>query len=324
MFRQAPRPSFARTLVLTAALTAGFGPVDGTSVRAASPYWSTDFESGLPAELSASGSQFDAVQGWAGLGPVGNTFDGTFLRYVAVPLFDTRLVLRGLPSHTHVSVGFLLALIDSWDGTELFQVTVDDALLFSHAFQLATGDTSSYLAPPGGLLSRGRNLGFSDGSYYFRDRAYDINVEPAFQDIPHTADSLVVVWKLGAVSGPAAAQWQGGMDESWAIDNVRVSLSGTSDAPGGTTGILALAGALPNPSRDGRLRVRMSLPAPAAGRLEAFDTSGRRVAARDLGAFGAGTHRVELGDGPRLAPGLYLLRLVHGGEVRTARAVVVR
>jgi hypothetical protein len=188
----------------------------------------TDFESGLPAEMSAPGAVIEGVQGYAGLGPLGNKFTGNFLRYTSVPLFDTQLTLTGLPAHTHVSLGFLLGLIDSWDGTELFQVTVDGNLLFNHWFQLATGDASSYAAPPGGLLSSGVNLGFSNGGYWYRDRAYNMAVEPAFIMIPHTASTLTVVWKLSAVSGPAAQQWQGGTDESWAIDNVHVSVSGGS------------------------------------------------------------------------------------------------
>ena len=89
------------------------------------------------------------------------------------------------------SVKFLLGLIDSWDGTELMQISVDGVMKFNHWFQLATGDTTDYFpAPPGAILRMGSNLGFSAGSYYGRDRAYDLGVEPAFLDIPHTADSV--------------------------------------------------------------------------------------------------------------------------------------
>ena len=63
------------------------------------------------------------------------------------------MVLRNLPAHTRVSLGFLLAVIDSWDGAELLRVSVDGQEQFSHWFRLALGDTSSYVAPPGGLLS---------------------------------------------------------------------------------------------------------------------------------------------------------------------------
>lgn len=313
-----------RPLVRSAALSALLLAAPSL-LPAATPYWSTDFEGGLPAEFSAPGAALDPVQGWAGLGPAGNQFGGSFLRYSLVPLHDTKLVLRGLPEHTHVSLGFLLAVIDSWDGTELLRVHVDGDLRFNHWFQLALGDTSSYLAPPGGLLSRGTNLGYSNGAYYFRDRAYDMGVDSVFRDIPHTADSLVVTWSLGAVSGPAASQWQGGSDESWAIDNVRVSLTLPSlGAPPAAAPSLALAGQQPNPSRDGRLRVAFTLPAGGHARLEAFDVSGRRLAARDVGTLGPGRHVTDLGEGGRFAPGLYLLRLVRDGEVRTARAVVTR
>jgi hypothetical protein len=288
--------------------------------------FSTDFESGLPPEMTAPGSVLDGVQGYAGLGVAGNQFGGSFLRYTSVPLYDTKLVLRNLPTHTSVSLGFLLGIIDSWDGTELFQVRVDDALLFNHWFQLAVGDSSDYIAPPGALLSRGHDLGFSGCCYYNRDRAYDLGADPVFQNIPHTADSLVVVWSLSAISGPAADQWQGGSDESWAIDNVSVTLTPpTEDVPGTAAPPgLELAGAQPNPSRDRRLHVQFALPTADPARLELFDVSGRRLAAREVGAMGPGRHALDMGERVRLDPGLYLLRLTQAGVSRTARAVVMQ
>lgn len=290
----------------------------------AADHWSAGFESGMPAEISAPGATVQGTQGWAALGHPGNTYGASFLRFSALTLSDTRLVLRGLPAHTHVSLGFLLALIDSWDGTELYQVTVDGDLVFSHWFQLATGDTTDYHAAPGTILSMGTNLGFSNGSYYGRDRAYDLGNEPAFQDIPHTADSLVIVWKLSAVSGGAAQQWQGGTDESWAIDNVRVSLrlasAGVEAAPAGALA-LAIAGAQPSATPD--VRVSFTLPHGGGARLDLFDSAGRRVAAADAGALGAGRHSLALGDG-RLEPGLYWARLTQNGATRTAKAVVLR
>lgn len=283
----------------------------------------TGFENGLPAEFSAPGSVIEPVQGYDGLGPVGNQFGGSFLRYTLQGIVDTRLVLRNLPPHDAVDVGFLFGAIDSWDGTELFRVAVDGNVLFSHWFQLAVGDSSSYLAPPGGLLSRGHNLGWSDGTYYFRDRAYDLSLEPAFRGIPHTADTLEVKWFLGAVSGGAAAQWQGGGDESWAIDQVKVTTSlGLVGVPGTGSG-LALACSGPNPARSGDVRVRLTLPGPGAARLEWFDVLGRRLFAREVGALGAGTHEVALRlDRPR-APGLGFVRLTRAGEVRIARVVLL-
>jgi hypothetical protein len=206
------------------------------------PVFSTNFESGLPVEMSAPGAVIEGVQGYAGLGPPGRQFGGNFLHYTSVPILPTTLTLRNLPLHDRVDIEFLLAIIDSWDNTELMQIYVDGNRLFNHRFSIAQEDASDYDAPPGGLLSSGTNLGFSNGFYYQRDRAYDLGVEPAFIGIPHTADSLVVLWTLDAVSGPAAGEWQGGDDESWGIDALSVSLV--------TTGPTITASAGPNGSID--------------------------------------------------------------------------
>jgi hypothetical protein len=201
---------------VTAALAAGSA--------GAVTVFSTDFESGLPAEFSAPGAVVEPVQGYAGLGAPPNEFAGSFLRYASTEVLDTDLVLTGLPLHDTLHLGFLLAVIDSWDGVELLQVSVDGAMLFSHSFQLATGDSSSYAAPPGGLLSSGTDLGFTGGGFHDHDRAYDMTVEPVFMAIPHTADSVTIRWSLNATPGGGASFWQGGADESWAIENVTVDV----------------------------------------------------------------------------------------------------
>ena len=286
--------------------------------------FSTDFENGLPPEFSAPGSVIQGVQGYAGLGPVGRQFGGSFLRYTSVPLFPTRLTVRNLPAHDHLSLKHLLALIDSWDSTEIMQIAVDGTMLFAHRFSLAQADTTTYSpAPPGAILSMGRNLGFSNGSFYFRDRAYDLGAEPAFLDIPHTADSVQVVWSIGAVSGPAATQWQGGSDESWAIDAVRIEVStqNTGVAEELAAGRLAVA-AWPNPASPGSLRLRFALPSGERATIEMLDLAGRRIASSEVGSMGTGQHSIRLTGESRLAPGLYFARLRQGAASRTARVVV--
>jgi hypothetical protein len=85
---------------------------------------------------------------------------------------------------------------------------------------------------------------------------------------------------------------------------------------------LALAGPRPNPgSHD--LTVELSLPDGAPAMLELLDVAGRRVLAREVGGLGAGRHVLTLASGRRLGPGVYLLRLTHGGRSLTARAVIV-
>ncbi|MDH4037917.1 MAG: T9SS type A sorting domain-containing protein [Candidatus Krumholzibacteria bacterium] len=290
--------------------------------------FNSSFDNGLPAEMSAPGCGLDGVQGWAGLGTPGNQFSGSFLRYSTISIVDTKLTLHNLPAHDHVSISFLLAVIDSWDGTELLKVSVDGVEVFSNWFQLASGDASSYIAPPGGLLSSGTELGFSLGSWYARDRAYDMLVEPVFNDIPHTADSLVVTWYLGAVSGGAAANWQGGNDESWALDNVRVSVSGAATGIGGTPGLhaLTLLGNAPNPFQASTT-FRVCSPREDEAQVDVFDATGRRVRStsarltggwQDMAFSGVDDH------GRPLASGVYFYRVTGAGATQTRKMVIMR
>ena len=312
--------------ILLPAMCAG---IIASAAQADTTVFYTDFESGIPAEFNAPGSILDGVQGYAGLGPAGNQFGGSFLRYTSVPLYDTQLTVTGLPAHDHLSLGFLAAIIDSWDGTELFQVEIDGTTVFSHWFQLATGDMSDYVAPPGGLLSSGTNLGFSGCCYYNRDRAYNMGVDPVFT-VAHTASSVTIVWRISAISGPAADQWQGGDDESWAVDNVRVSVSSTASGVGDTPGIpasLTLLPNLPNPF-SGVTTFRAALPAGTAGvHVEVYDASGRRVNAR---AFSLSSGWQEMAFDGRdalgnlLPSGVYFYRLSAGSVSRTQKFVIIR
>ena len=86
---------------------------------------------------------------------------------------------------------------------------------------------------------------------------------------------------------------------------------------------LALEGLRPNPAQ-GRLVVSFMLPSAEPATLELIDVTGRRVAGREVGSLGGGSHLLELGDGARVPAGLYWLRLMQGGRVLTARGVVAR
>jgi len=54
-----------------------------------------------------------------------------------------------------------------------------------------------------------------------------------------------------------------------------------------------------------------------------LDVSGRCVARLDIGSLGAGRHRLELARRTGLAPGVYLVRLIRGGQSITRRAVLL-
>lgn len=87
---------------------------------------------------------------------------------------------------------------------------------------------------------------------------------------------------------------------------------------------LALLGAWPNPARQD-LAVSFTLPqSDARGALELVDLAGRRVAAASLAGLGAGTHRVTLLERRAVTPGVYLVRLTLGGEVRSLKVAVLR
>ena len=104
------------------------------------------------------------------------------------------------------------------------------------------------------------------------------------------------------------------------VANVRLGgpVAADADPEAGSVALLAPA---PSPFRGGTaLRFRLDAPGPV--RLHMFDALGRRVAAAE-GMYGAGEHAVRL-DGGALAPGLYLVRLEAGAEVRARTVVRVR
>jgi hypothetical protein len=97
----------------------------------------------------------------------------------------------------------------------------------------------------------------------------------------------------------------------------------TLDA-GGLPPALALLGAWPNPARRD-LSVALSLPSgESRGALELIDLSGRRVAYRDLSGLAAGRHQLALLERQALPPGVYLVRLTRGSDVRSLKVAVLR
>lgn len=195
----------------------------GSASAQAAPVFETDFESGMPIELTTGDGVLEPVQGFAGLGPSGSQFGGQFLRNASTNA--TILTLTGLPAHSAIDIEFLLAVIDSWDGSsagfpsgDFFTVTVDGVPIFTESFvNSQAGFTQTYVAPSGGELAYKQNLGFTVG-FHHSDSAYDMALEPSFQGVPHSASTLTVVFS-GSGTG-----YQGGTDESWAIDQLRVSL----------------------------------------------------------------------------------------------------
>ncbi|NOT32753.1 MAG: T9SS type A sorting domain-containing protein [Candidatus Eisenbacteria bacterium] len=129
-------------------------------------------------------------------------------------------------------------------------------------------------------------------------------------------------------SGGAIVTWQDMRNGTTDIYAQRIRSDG--DLGGGPVGVgpdapasvsLDLVG--PNPARSGRIPVRFSLGSGGSGWLELFDVTGRRICARALNGFSAGTHSLDLAEGRHLAPGLYLVRLRQGAGVRVMRVAVL-
>jgi hypothetical protein len=86
---------------------------------------------------------------------------------------------------------------------------------------------------------------------------------------------------------------------------------------------LSLEGARPNPA-IGALSVAFTLPSKEAATLELIDIAGRRLARKDVGLLGPGSHLVALSPSPTPRAGLYFLRLTQGGRVLHARVAMIR
>jgi len=169
---------------------------------------------GVVAVTSEPGAALESVQGYSAIAG----FSGHFLRQPTSGVLSVSL--SNLPAHDSVDINFLLAVIDSWDGTDptfgpdLINLRADGTLLFSDEFAFF-GDPAVYSAPAGGKLTPGPpypHLGFN-GTY--PDQAYNMGLEPSLL-FPHTASTLLIeIFASGA-------GFQGGNDESFALENFQV------------------------------------------------------------------------------------------------------
>lgn len=205
---------------LPLAILAGLAPL----AHAETTVFSSNFDSGaIPSEISAGTASLTGVQGFAGLGPSGNQFAGSFLRSATGN--TVTLTLNNLQAHSAISIGFLFAAIDSLDGTgtfpqgDYFRVSLDGREIFNESFaNAAPYQTQSYVPPIGGELARRANLGFTE-DYFSSDSAYNLALEPKFRNLAHTASTAVFTFQIEGVG------IQDINDESWAMDNLRVSVT---------------------------------------------------------------------------------------------------
>jgi hypothetical protein len=227
-----------------AAIIFSLGAVfSGSALSAAVTVFSTNFDGALPAEIAPGAALLTGVQGYAGLGPVGNQFGGNFLRSATGN--TVTLTLNNLPTHDTISLSFLFAAIDSLDGTgefpagDFFKIVFDGATLFSESFANAVpNQIQSYVPPPGVELARHLDLGFSGPGGFYTDSAYNFGADPTFANFAHSASSATIDF---FIFGPGNQDLN---DESWAMDNLRVSVTtqGVPVVPEPETYALMLAG----------------------------------------------------------------------------------
>ena len=206
------------TTLLGATLLAG-----SIQTAAAATVFYSDFDTTLNSAIAPGGASLTGVQGYAGLGPVGNQFSGNFLRSATAN--TVTLTLNALPEHSSLSLGFLFAAIDSLDGTgsypagDFFTVSIDGTTIFRESFANALPSQTHRYAPPAGVqLARRIDLGFEIGSYY-TDSAYNLAADPVFSNIAHTGSSVTISFQMEGVG------LQDLNDESWAMDKLRVDVA---------------------------------------------------------------------------------------------------
>lgn len=205
-----------------------------THAASAAVIYSNDFEGGV---ALLGGGTFASAEGFDGVGAIAGTVwhndtggggaDGT----------PSLISLAGIPAHSALRVSFDFMALDSWDGStgeggtapsDFFNIGVDATIEFSETVDFSvesdgtiSGNVSATTLVHGATLA---------GTAIWPDAAYHIEML-----VPHSdVDAIVGFFASG--SG-----WQGGVDESWAIDNLVIE---TVPAPSGLlilgAGLLAL------------------------------------------------------------------------------------
>jgi hypothetical protein len=202
MFTRAVLTGFALGVAATVAFAAP------ASAAVYVPVWSTNFDTNqvfqtmgpfasTGTSYSAGGASFTNSQSLPGFGTryLRNSTNGT-----------TSFTVSGLEAHDALRLQFDLAFLDSWDRP-------DDTRWGPDYLFVTVGSSTYQYAPtawPGDLVGRGSYA--ANGSWQDSVHRLDFLV-------PHSDGSFTFSIRAGG------GGYQGGNDESWGIDNIRLSAS---------------------------------------------------------------------------------------------------
>jgi len=177
-----------------------------SKISKAAGVYSNDFETGSLGQIQ--NAQVIGTEGYRTYG-----FGNYYAWSDATKANAITLELNQLPEHSSLTIEFDLAAIDSWDGDspwgpDYFNVKVDDSSVFKETFTNFTGRTQSY---KGTSIVWRANLA---KNHDWRDSAYHLSLT-----IFHTNEDTTISW---FASGNG---WEGGLNESYAIDNVSVAVN---------------------------------------------------------------------------------------------------
>ncbi len=212
-----------------------------TNAKAGTTVYESDFENGSATgtgHMGATGSfsgvtNVESTQGFSSYG-----FGSSFLwnKSTGNPASGTILTLSNLPTHSSIVIQYDFCTIESWDGNagpDYFNMQVDGQSEFSGVFTrpgYAWDDSwhSSFTSPATSIsygdprvILLGEQLimthwdDINNGNDYYLEAAYRMGQNEV---ISHSSDTLAVKWFANG------SHWQGGDDESWAIDNIKISI----------------------------------------------------------------------------------------------------
>lgn len=188
-------------------------------------FFSTNFENGLPSEVTSSDWQVETMDSGADGSYGDHGFSGTeFLRSPPNGESPNSVIFEfsGLTPHSFIELDLLLASIDKTNNQNTLTILVDDQVIFNEDVQ--SGNNGWQPDAPAELFSD-LLLGYVDDKKKGYDKGLDLGLLTGsehqlgvnFSAIPHTASTL----KVEIISNHVKKKYEG---NTFAIDDLKISL----------------------------------------------------------------------------------------------------